>query len=199
LSARQKDIDHAHHACCRAALTLASPAAARDWMVDKAASRVGFQASVNGPGDLRAVRPLRRRIFFDPADLKTARVAVAIDMASAESGDPTRDQALPSGDWFAASRFARATFVTRSITARGPGAYVANGVLTIRGVARPVALPFTLAIRDGVARMNGRLAIDRNAFGVGQGQWQSATPVALNVIVAVQVTARAAAPAKPTR
>ena len=182
-----------------AALTLASPAVARDWMVDKAASRVGFQASVNGQAISGQFRRYDARIFFDPADLKTARVAVAIDMASAESGDPTRDQALPTSDWFAAPSFARATFVTRSITAREPGAYVANGVLTIRGVAKPVALPFTLAIRDGVARMNGRLTIDRTAFGVGQGQWQSANPVALNVIVAVQVTARAAAPGKPTR
>lgn len=183
-----------------AGLALAPPALAREWTVDKAASRLGFQASMNGQAIPGHFRRYDTRIVFDPADLKAAQVTVTIDMSSAVTGDPTRDQALPSGDWFASARFARATFTTRSITARGPGAYVANGVLTIRGVARPVALPFTLAIQDGVARMNGKLTIDRTAFGVGQGQWQSATPIAPTVIVSVQVTARSAgAPGKPTR
>ena len=95
---------------------------------------------------------------------------------------------MPSAEWFAASRFARATFVTRLILARGPNAYVARGDLTIRGVTRPGDLPFTLASKDGVARMSGRLVIDRAAFGVGQGQWRAATPVAARVVVTVAVT-----------
>ena len=99
---------------------------------------------------------------------------------------------MPTGDWFSVKAFPRATFTSRRITAAGPGRYLAQGDLTIRNVTRPVTLPFTLAIKGDVARMQGSAPLDRSAFGVGQGQFKAGDTVALKVQVDVAITAKRA-------
>jgi polyisoprenoid-binding protein YceI len=153
-----------------AAVVLASPAWARPYTVDKAASRLGFTASMGGQPINGTFRRWDATIDFDAANLPGSRASVTVDMSSASMGDGTRDAALPGADFFATGKFPRATFVTRSITRVAPDRYQATGDLTIRGVKRPVSLPFTLQVKGNTARMQGRLTLDRTAFGVGQGQ-----------------------------
>jgi polyisoprenoid-binding protein YceI len=59
-------------------------------------------------------------------------------------------------------------------------------------VARPVALPFELAITGNAARMRGTLTIDRRWFGVGQGQFATPSTVAANVQINLAIDARKA-------
>ena len=174
-----------------AACLLAGAAEARPYAVDKAASRLGFRGSVEGAAFQGVFSRWDAQIDWDAKNLKASRAVVTIDMASARTNDDGRDEALPSSDWFAVRQFPRATFVTRSITAAGPGRYQAAGDLTIRGVKKAVVLPFTLTETGGVARMRGSLVIDRRAFGVGQGQFRTDGFVGANVTVDVSVTARA--------
>ena len=170
------------------AAVLASPAWARPYAVDKSASRLSFTASMGGQPINGAFRRWDATIDFDPNSLPTSRASVTVDMSSASTGDGTRDAALPGADFFSAGKFPRATFVTRSITRTGPNRYQAVGDLTMRGVKRPATLPFTLQLNGNTARMQGRLTLDRTAFGVGQGQAGEA--VGKSVTVNVDVTAR---------
>ncbi len=126
-------------------------------------------------------------IRFDPADLAHSSVAVTVDVASANTANSDRDQALPTPAFFNASAFPKATYVARSFTAAGPNRYVAVGVLTLRGVARPLTLPFTLAITGPSAKMSGQVAINRLAFGVGQNEWKATTtlPAAVQLTIAL--------------
>jgi polyisoprenoid-binding protein YceI len=165
-------------------------AEARPYTVDKAASRLGFRGQMEGAAFQGTFSRWDAQIDFDARNLKTSRAVVTIETASARTGDAGRDEALPSSDWFAVGKFPRATFVTRSITAKGPGRYEAAGDLTIRGVKRAVVLPFTLSETGGVARMRGSLVIDRRWFGVGQGQFRNDGMVAANVTIDVSVVAR---------
>ena len=173
-----------------AACLMVGLADARSYAVDKANSRIGFRGSVEGAPFQGSFSRWDAQIDWDAKNLKTSRAVVTIDMASARTGDAGRDEAIPSSDWFAIKQFPRATFVTRSITAAGPGRYQAAGDLTIRGVKKAVVLPFTLTETGGVARMRGSLVIDRRAFGVGQGQFRTDGFVGANVTVEVNVTAR---------
>lgn len=176
-----------------AAPVLAAPAVAAPatgWTVDKSASRLGFGASMNGQGFNGTFRRWDSRIAFDPNNLAGSSVVAVIDMGSAVTGDATRDEALPSADWFSAKLFPRATFTARKFKDLKGGRYQALGELTIRGTKRPVVLPFQLTITGDVAKMHGVLAIDRRVFGVGQGQWASGDAVATTVQVNVVITAR---------
>jgi polyisoprenoid-binding protein YceI len=174
------------------ALWAAGARAAPAWVADKAASSVGFAASMAGEGFTGVFRRWDADIRFDPADLKGSSVTASIDVASAVTGNPDRDQALPTATFLDAPAFPRATFVAHGFTALGPGRYQAAGVLTLRGVAKPLTLPFTLAISGGQARMTGSVAINRLAFGVGQGEWAATTTIPAAVTVTVALTARRA-------
>lgn len=176
------------------ALIATAPAIAAPptWTLDPAASKLSFQGVVNGAAFTGVFKRWTAQIVFDPKALAASKVAVTIDAASAMTGDADRDQALPTDDWLATTKFAKATFVTRSFRDLGGGKYEATGDLTLRGVSKPIALPFTLTIAGDLAKMNGAVALNRNAFGVGQGQWKTGDVVSTQVTVNVSLTAHKA-------
>lgn len=102
-------------------------------------------------------------------------------------------------DWFYTESFPESRFYAETFRKTAENQYVAEGELTIRGVTRPVSLPFTLQIRDEgskgkTAHMEAALVINRLDYGVGQGEWQKTDMVENAVSVSVSLTARLAAP-----
>ena len=172
-----------------AAPALAAPA---NWVVDKAASRLGFKSSFAGAPFDGEFRRWDAQIAFDPAALDASNAVVSVDTGSATAGDDSRDDAMPGADWFDIAHFPKATFTTRSIKSLGGDRYQASGDLTIRGVSKPVDLPFTLAITGDQAKMDGQVTIDRTTFGVGQGEYTSGDQVPLNVTIVVSLSAHRA-------
>ena len=168
----------------------AAATAAPTWVVDKAASRIGFRVVYSGAPLEGAFRNWDAQIAFDPKNLATSRVSVTVDLASVTANDPDAQEALPCADWFDTRRTPRATFVANTFRDLGAGRYQALGTLNLRGVSRPLVLPFTLSISGNQAKMTGSATLDRAQFGVGQGQFKSGDTVALNVAVNVAVTAR---------
>ncbi len=168
----------------------AAAAAPPTWTVDKAASSLRFTSSMAGESFTGAFRRWDADIRFDPANLAASSVTATIDVASAATGNPDRDQALPTDTFLDAPAYPRATFVARRFTALGGGRYQADGVLTLRGVSKPLSLPFTLVIQGGQAKMTSQVAINRLAFGVGQGEWKAVTTIPAAVTVSVVLAAR---------
>ncbi|HXV01335.1 MAG TPA: YceI family protein [Caulobacteraceae bacterium] len=166
----------------------AAPAPA--WVVDKAASSVRFSSSYNGDAFTGAFSRWDADIRFDPANLPASSVTATIDVASARTGDADRDQSIPTPTFLSAAAFPRAVFTAHVFRSLGPGRYVAVGTLSLRGVSRPLSLPFTLAIAGPVARMNATLPLNRLAFGVGQDEWRKTDALPAVVNVAIAVTAR---------
>jgi polyisoprenoid-binding protein YceI len=164
--------------------------AAPIWVVDKAASRLTFRAAVSGQNFDGVFKKWDAQIAFDPRNLKASHAVVTIDLASVLTGDPTRDQMLPTPEFFSVARFPKASFVTTAIVQTGQGHYQAIGDLRIKGAVRRVALPFTLAIVKDTAKMDGALTIDRGWFGIGQGQYASPETVASNVTIMVRLAAK---------
>ena len=170
-------------------LALAAPAT---WAVDKAASRLTFSSSVSGQAFTGRFARWDAAIHFDPKDLAHSDVTATIDITSAATGNGDRDAELPDQDWFWTSHFPRASYVAHSFQPAGPGRYVAIGVLTVRGVAKPLNLPFALAINGTTAHMTGGIGVNRLAFGVGQGEWAATDTVPAGVTVNIDLTAHRA-------
>ena len=170
----------------------AAAAPVPSWTVDAANSKLGFHGAVNGEGFNGVFHRWSAQIAFDPKNLAGSKASVSIDMTSAATGDADRDQALPTADWFSAKTQPKASFVATSFKDLGGGKYQAGGTLAIRGVSRPVVLPFTLAISGDTAKMNGSVVLNRTAFGIGQGQWKTGDVVATDVTVNVALTAHRA-------
>jgi polyisoprenoid-binding protein YceI len=59
----------------------------------------------------------------------------------------------------------------------------------MRGVTKPVDLPFKLTIAGDKAQMRGETSLDRTLFGVGQGEFKETGQVPAKVTVRVQLNA----------
>lgn len=172
-----------------AAVFIARPAAAAGWAVDSAKSSLGFIGSQSGASFEGHFSKWQAQIDFDPANPGTGHALVTIDMGSATTGDPQKDQSLPQSDWFNVKGFPQATFEATSFRAKGGDAYEAVGSLTIRGVKKDVVLPFTFDAEGNAGHAKGKLELLRTDYGVGQGEWSSDQMVGLSVAVTVDIRA----------
>ncbi len=163
-------------------------AAPSAWKVN-AGSTLGFATSWSGSAIEGRFDRWSADILFSPEALDKSKVSVSIDLASAVSGDAQRDESMQGADWFDTAGHAKATFTATRFEKTGENRYVAHGTLTLRGVARPQRLPFTLKIEGDKARVSGVTTLDRTAFGVGQGEWKSTDQIPAEVKVSVNLTA----------
>lgn len=170
--------------------TLAAAGPAPTWRIDKSASSIRFSSALSGDRFSGAFRRWEAAIHFDPANLAGSSVTASVDVASAATGNADRDQALPTDAFFAAARFPRAVFTAHAFRGLGGGRYQALGQLALRGVTKPLTLPFSLAISGATARMTANVGLNRLAFGVGQNEWKStdALPAAVTVTIAIAAT-----------
>lgn len=171
-----------------AAGAIAAPAVS-GWRVDPARSRLGFTGAMSGQPFNGQFRRWNAAIRFDPAHLDASSVRVVVDTGSAVTGDASRDEALPTDDWFAAKLFPQSVFVSRRFTSLGGNRYRVDGDLKIRNVSRPISIPFQLVIKGNAATMTGRASLDRTVFGVGQGQFKGTDTVAGKVDVVISINA----------
>jgi len=109
-------------------------------------------------------------ILYDEKDITKSSVNVTIKTASINTQNERRDNHLRSEDFFNAAKDSVITFVSKKVEKRGEG-FVAVGDLTMRGVTKPVELPFTILgkIEDARGKRIGieaALTVDRFDYGV---------------------------------
>ncbi|MDB5682555.1 MAG: hydrogenase [Sphingomonas bacterium] len=175
-----------------AGASIAAAPAPSAWTVIPARSKISFSGIHAGNAFTGTFGNWAATIRFDPANLPASKANVVIATATARTGDKFQETTLAGAEWFNPGEFPRATFTTGRISAAGPGRYVADGTLTIKGKAVPVRLPFTLKIAGNTATMTGRTALDRVALGLGaqsdaQGAW-----VSKSIALTIQLTAQRA-------
>ncbi len=166
------------------------PPAAPVWIVDKAASRIGFQATLGGQAVDGVFKSWDAQIAFDPKNLKASHALISVETSSAMTGQPTRDALLPTPAWLSTHKFPKATLISRSISQIGPGRYLATADLKLRGVTRRVSVPFTVTISQAAGRMLASMMIDRTTFGIGQVPGMRLTSLSPMVKVTMRLTAK---------
>jgi cytochrome b561/polyisoprenoid-binding protein YceI len=167
--------------------TPTTPALVR-WRVGPG-STLGFTTAWSGAPIQGRFDKWRAGIVFSPELLDQSKVTAVIDLASVNTGDPQRDQTLPSGDWFDAAAHPQAEFRASRFEKTGPDRYVAHGTLSLKGVTRPLYLPFRLKIDGKRAEMTGTASLDRTAFGIGQGEFAATDQIPAKVAVRVELHA----------
>ena len=143
-------------------------AAASEWSVNPQASQIAFEVSGGGGATKGAFGQYKAEIEFDPDAPEQAAVRVLLNMNSAATGTADTDDALKSAEFFNPAQYPTAQYVARGAQALGAGKYVLNGRLTLKGVTKPVSLPFLFNIKAGTARVSAETTINRLDFGVGQ-------------------------------
>ncbi len=159
------------------------------WIIEPG-STLGFTSSWSGEAISGRFDRWSADVLFSPQALDRSRVSVSIDLSSVNTGDVQRDAALPAPDFFDADNHPRATFTATAFERLGASRFVARGNLALRGVSQPLALPFTLNITGDRAEVHGVTSLDRNAFGIGQGEWANTDQIPAKVSISVDLLAR---------
>jgi polyisoprenoid-binding protein YceI len=173
----------------KVAPTKAGAATAPVWNIDARQSRIGFSTRWAGQAVNGTFRQWSGDIRFDPNNLPASKAIIMIQTGSAITGIKEPDDNLSGEDWFNVARFPTARYETTAIRSVGPGRYVADGMLTVKGVAYRLALPFTVTIAGNVATMSGQATLDRNTIKLGLESDAGAQWVARETVVNVAVRA----------
>ena len=158
----------------------AANALAAPWHVDPVTSLLMFEGVQSGEKFTGSFPKFTSEIDFDEAAPEKGKITITIDMASVQIEGKDRQDSLPTSDWFAVKQFPTAVFASTSIRADmghhkdgQPQRYIAKGTLTIRGISKPIDLPFSLQTTGSSTIARGEVTLKRDDFSVGIGQWKS--------------------------
>ncbi len=144
-------------------------------------------------------------INYDEKDVTKSTVEFTAKIESVDTGVAPRDKHLRTADFFEVEKYPELTFKSTGVERKGKDKYVLNGDLTLKGVTKPVALPFTItgAITD--PRGNTRFGIDahtkinRRDFGINYGSALASGGFDVGNEVAINLQLEAVKPGpKPT-
>lgn len=162
---------------CLAAILLplaSAQAAGASYRYDTVHSQILFSISHDGYS-----RPFGRLhiaggwLRFDPDDWSTAATELDVDMAGVDMGDTDWNKSVCQPSLLDCARHRYAHFVSTHAERKDDRHGVLQGQLTLRGVTRPLSLPFTIN-RIGrtiyglhtVAGFSASVMLDREAFGL---------------------------------
>ncbi len=165
-----------------------------EWLINDEQSTIAFEVIQHGQVFSGEFEVFTGTIMFDVDDLASSYADITIDIASIKTGSDDRDEQARSDEWFDALAFPQARFTTQNFRHIEANRYEVDADLTIRGMTLPIILPFTLDISktaDGahIAKMKGNLMLERLAWRVGQGQWESTEYIGNQVILTITLQA----------
>ena len=152
------------------------PIPAGDYKMDMAHSIIGFSIRHN---ELTLVtgrfKDFAGSIHYDDKDVTKSSVEFKAKVESIDTGVEGRDKHLRTADFFEVAKYPEMTFQSTRVERKSKDRYILYGDLTLKGVTKQVALPFTItgAIKDG--RGNTRIGIaaqtqiDRRDYGITWG------------------------------
>jgi polyisoprenoid-binding protein YceI len=153
-----------------------APIPAGDYKLDPAHSLIGFAVRhleinwVEG-----RFKEFEGTIHYDDKDVTRSSVEFSAKVASVDTEVEARDKHLRTADFFEVEKFPTMTFKSTRVERKGKDAFVLHGDLTLKGVTKPVALPFTIkgAVKDpwGNTRfgIEAETKINRRDFGINYG------------------------------
>lgn len=120
------------------------------------------------------------------------RIEVRVQLSSADTDNPERDETLKGEAFFAVEQYPEASWKSRSISAERE-AYVADGELDLKGVRASQAVNFTLTpngddlVARGEFNMRGGAEVERLRFDVGTGEFSDPEFVRNRVDVSFEI------------
>ena len=155
---------------------MAQPSASfREYRIEAAHSLVGFAIDFLGHPVHGRFDDVRGMIVYVPDNPTSSAVTVAIATKSINTGSTHRDEHLRSADFFDAAKYPTIFFASRRIERRRD-TLLAVGDLTMHGLTRTIAVPFTQPVPpfadphgSSLLYFTGHLRLSRSDFGIAGG------------------------------
>ena len=104
-------------------------------------------------------------VAYDPADLSSATMRVAVDATTIKTGNSLKDKHARGDSWFDVAKYPKIYFQSTAFE-RASSGYVVRGDLTLHGAKKPVAIPFQFSQQGDKGVFTGQLKVNRKDFGI---------------------------------
>ena len=153
-----------------------APIPAGEYKIDPAHSTIGFAVRhyeinwVDG-----RFKDFEGTIRYDDKDVTKSSVEFTAKATSIDTGVEARDKHLRTADFFEVEKYPTLSFKSTRVERKGNDSYVLHGDLTMKGVTKPVQLPFRVAGAIKDPRGNTRFGVEaqtkvnRRDFGINFG------------------------------
>jgi polyisoprenoid-binding protein YceI len=183
---------------------VAQVATTRPYPIDKNHSTVGFSVPILG--GLSQVKgkftDFTITLNNDEKDITKSSVNVVIKATSVDTGIEGRDRHLRNPDFFDVEKYPEITFQSQRIEKKGKG-FIAHGPLTMHGVTKDIALPFTLTgtfknptTNKMSVGYSASMVLNRRDFGINYSRKDSPTFVGDNITVEIALVTTGLDPVK---
>lgn len=115
------------------------------------------------------------------------QLRVVVNIASVDMGNSDINQAIRDVDWFDIKNHSQAVFFSDNIKAVGETEFVAEGQLQLKGISKPVTVPFSWQASAETVAMTGKLTLSRSDFAIGSPEWASGNQIGIDVSVSFAV------------
>jgi len=171
----------------------------RQYPIDMNHSTVGFSVPIMG--GLSKVKgkfmDFNINLSNDEHDITKSSVNVVIKAASVDTGIEGRDKHLRTADFFDVEKFPEITFQSSRIEKRGKQ-LIAHGTLTMHGISKEIALPFTITGVDENADKTKKnvgysasLVLNRRDYGINYEHKTVPNFVGDNITVEIDLITKA--------
>ncbi len=129
---------------------------------------------------------IRADVSFHPDNLSGSRITATADPATLRTGIGIRDKHLQRPDFFDAANHPRIQLASTAFRKTGRNAFLGRFALTITGITKTVALPFTRSRTGGVTTYRGHFEMNRLDFNLGEESSVLDEKVTVFVVASVQ-------------
>jgi len=182
-----------------AVTVVAQVSTSRPYPIDNNHSTVGFSVPILG--GLSQVKgkftDFAITLNNDDKDITKSSVSVVIKATSVDTGIEGRDRHLRSADFFDVEKYPEITFKSERIEKKGKQ-FIAHGPLTMHGVTKQIALPFTVtgtfknpSTNKTSVGYSARTVLNRRDFGINYSRQDNPTFVGDNITIEIELVTRA--------
>jgi polyisoprenoid-binding protein YceI len=118
------------------------------------------------------------------------QLRVVVNISSVDMGNSDINEAIRDSDWFDIRQHSQAEFFSDTINTIGEDQFTAQGMLQLKGISKPVTVPFSWNPADAkpnCATMVGKLTLNRSDFAIGSQEWASGDQIGIDVTVSFDV------------
>lgn len=165
-------------------------ALATEWVMDPKNSDLKFVPTYEGLEAPGRFNQFDVRLRFYPESPQNGQLDVSVNLSSADMDSDDINDAIAQKEWLHVTRFPQAHFRSTKIVINGKHAYLAHGMLSLKGIERPIDVPFTWNDAGNRARMQGEFVVKRTNFNIGTGEWSTGNVIGMDVKVGFKVELR---------
>jgi polyisoprenoid-binding protein YceI len=111
---------------------------------------------------------LQANILFNEKDLSKNSFSASVDAKTVSTGISLRNSDLRNKEeWFNTAKYPRISFQSKKME-KTPNGYKVQGDLTIKGITKPVEIPFTFTGKEPNGVFTGQFTIKRAEFNLGK-------------------------------